>query len=167
MEVITFDDGPTRCEVWKLPDGGWDDWAATVDRFLAHAIRGIAAEYAGGTVEWLELNQWPISGRLIVFPSQDGPGGDRGERVSFELASDHLEAASERIGDTVPEPKQEAAWEALARRVWRRIGECLRDGDAAVELAAARRSFRLRVAGYDYDPGEGPPRLTESGAYLA
>ncbi len=168
MEVSRFTDGPTRCEVWRLPDAGWDHWAATVDRFLAHAIRGsIAAEYAGEPIEWLEVNHWPSSGRLIVFPSSNGPHGDRGERVCFELASAHLEAASRWISCSDLESDQELAWAELAERIWRRIGECLVGGMAARELAAARQEHRLRVAAYDYNPGEGPWRLTESGAFAA
>jgi hypothetical protein len=167
VEVIQFTDGPTNCEVWELPDAGWDDWAGVVDRFLAHAIRGITVAYTGEPVEWLEVNHWQESGRLIVFPSQDGPHGDRGERVCFELSSKHLEAASRRIGEAVPEAEQETAWAALAERVWLRVGECFAGGEAAAALAAARQSHRLRVAGYDYNSGEGPQRLTETGAFAA
>src|SRR5262245_44712841 len=140
MEVIQFTDGPTRYEVWELPDAGWDDWAGVVDRFLAHAIQGIAAEYTNAQAEWLEVNHWQDSGRLIVFPSQDGPHGDRGERVCFELSSKHLEAASRHISKAIQGREQEAAWEVLAERVWRRVGECLVRGEAAAELTAARRS---------------------------
>jgi hypothetical protein len=163
MDIVRFTDGPTRYETWKLPDAGWDDWASTVDQFLAHAIQGITAEYAGLPVEWLEANYWQISGRLIVFPSQDGPYGDRVERVCFELASEHLEVESRRVADSIPDAEQDEAWEALAVAVWGRVGECLTAGDSARELSAARRTHKLRVAGYDYNPGEGPFRLAESG----
>jgi len=97
-------------------------------------------------------------------PSQDGPHGDRGVRVCFELSSGYLEAESQRVSESVPEAEQEEAWEALAARVWRRVGESLAGGAASEELAAARRSHRLRVAAYDYNPGEGPFRLDENGA---
>ena len=40
---------------------------------------------------------------LIVFPSQDGPHGDRGERVCYELSSEHLETASRKIGEALPD----------------------------------------------------------------
>lgn len=163
MEIHRFKDGPTRCETWELPDAGWEDWASNVDRFLAHAIRGIAAEYAGEPVEWLEINYWQSSGRLIVFPSQSGPFGDRGERVCFELSSEHLEGGSRRVGDSVPDSEQDAAWGRLAASVWRCVNQCLTAGEASRELSAARGSHKLRVVGYDYDPGEGPFRLTESG----
>jgi hypothetical protein len=163
MDIVRFTDGLTRCETWKLSDTGWDDWASTVDRFLAHAIRGITAEYTGSPVEWLEINFWQDSGRLIVFPSQEGPSGDRVERVCFELASEHLEVESRRVGNSIPEDEQDEAWEALNVAVWRRVGECLTAGDSSSELSAGRRSHRLRVAGYDYNPGEGSFRLTESG----
>ena len=165
MEVTKFIDGPTRYEVWKVPDAGWGHWAETVDRFLAYAIQGIVAEYAGEPIEWLEVNHWQISGRLIVFPSHDGPGGNRGGRICFELSSAHLEAASRRVSDFVPEAEQDGAWAVLAERVWRRVGECLISGAAAADLVAARRSHHLRMAGYNYTPGEFPPRLTESGAF--
>ena len=167
VEVIRFLDGPTRHEVWKLPDGGWDGWSVTVDPFLAHAIQGIVAECAGSSAEWLEINHWQNSGRLIVFPSDAGPDGDRGERVCFELSSKHLESASRRIGEVLPRPKQEKAWAALSERVWQRVGECLVGGAAAEELATARQTIRLRIAAYDYQPGEGPWRLTEAGVFVA
>src|SRR5262245_1846374 len=167
MEVIRFTDGPTRHEVWELPDAGWKDWAAVVDRFLAHAIRSIAEEYAGEPVEWLEVNHWPHSGRLIVFPSQDGPHGDRGERVCFELSSEHLLAVFQRVSDEAPEADRDWVWIDLSRRVWVRVSECLLGGAAGQELVAARQTHRLRVAGYDYQPGEGLWWLTEDAAIRA
>jgi hypothetical protein len=167
VEVIRFTDGHTRHEVWELPDSGWDDWAATADRFLARAIRGIASEYAGEQVEWLEVNHWPYSGRLIVFPSQDGPHGDRGERVCFELASEHLLTVFRQVKDAAPEADREWVWVELSRRVWVRTSECLLSGAAGRELTAARQLHRLRVAGYDYRPGDGLYWLTEDGAFRA
>jgi hypothetical protein len=164
VKVIRFTDGPTRNEVWELPDAGWDEWAAVADEFLAHAIRGISAEYSREPVEWLEINHWPYSGRLIVFPSQEGPHGDRGERICFELASEHLLTVFRRVTSEVPETDRELVWVDLSRRVWVRVSECLLSGAAGRELATARRSHRLRVAGYDYQPGEGLWRVTEDGA---
>jgi hypothetical protein len=163
LQVVRFTDNGTRYETWELPDAGWADWAAHIDLLMAHAIREIAAEYIGEPVEWLEVNYWQETGRLIVFPSQDGPHGDRAERVCFELSSEHLEAESRRVSQSVPEAEQEGAWEALAARVWHLVSACLTTGEAARELAAARRSHALRVAGYDYNPGEGPFRLAEGG----
>ncbi len=163
MQVVRFTEGGTRHETWELPDVGWADWVAYTDRFLAHALRSIADEYAGDPVEWLEINYRQNSGRLIVFPSRDGPYGDRGERICFELSSEHLEAESRRVSESVPEPEQDASWEALASLVWLRVSECLTSGEAGRELSAARRSHKMRVAGYDYNPGEGPFRLDESG----
>jgi hypothetical protein len=167
VEVVQFTDGTTRCEVWELPETGWDNWATIVDRFLAHAIRGIAAEYADESVTWLEVNHWPYSGRLIVFPSQDGPHGDRKERVCFELASEHLLSVFRRVNAEAAEADREWVWIDLSRQVWSRVSKCLLGGKAALELAAARRSHRLRVAGYDYQPGEGLWWLTEDGAFRA
>jgi hypothetical protein len=164
VEVLRFTDGGTRYETWELPDAGWDAWATHVDRFLAYAIRGIVAQYAGDQVEWLEISYWQNSGRLIVFPSQDGPHGNRVERVCFELSSEHLEAESHRVSESVPGVEQDEASEVLASRVWHRVSECLARGDAEHELANARQSHKMRVAGYDYNPGEGPFRLAESGA---
>ena len=163
MQVVRFTDGGAQHETWDLPDAGWDDWAANVDRFLAHAIRGIQADYVGDPIEWLEINYWQISGRLIVFPSQDGPHGDRGERICFELSSEHLEAETRRVSESMPESEQDGAWEELASRVWRRVSECLTSGEASHELSTARRSHKIRVAAYDYNPGEAPFRLDESG----
>lgn len=164
MQVVKFQDGPTRCETWELPDGGWDDFVAVVDRFLAFAIAGIAAEYGGEAVKWLEVNGWPTSGRLMVFPSHEGPFGNRGERVCFELSSKHLEAACSRIGEALPTSDRDAAWTALGRRVWGRVSECLASGAASQELARARRIHKLRIAGYDYEPGEKLFWLTQEGA---
>jgi len=164
VDLIRFTDDKTRHEIWELLDAGWEDWAAPVDQFLAHAVGSIAAVYAGDSVEWLEINYWRNSGRLIVFPSQDGPFGDRGERVCFELSSKHMEAESPRIGRLVPEAEQDGAMETLASRVWLQVSECLTRGQAARELVAARRSHKLRISGYDDQPGEGPFRLAESRA---
>jgi hypothetical protein len=165
VDVVRFTDDGTSHETWELPDAGWDDWAAQVDRFLAHSIRSIVGEYAGDCIEWLEINYWQNSGRLIVFPSKDGPLGDRGERVCFELSSEHLVSESRWVSESVKEIEQDGAWEGLASRVWHRIGECLVRGEAAHQLATAREFHGMRVAGYDYNPGEGPLRLAESGAF--
>ena len=73
MQVVEYQDGRCHCIVWELPDNGWEDVARQFDSFLAHAIAAIAAGYAADPVEWLEINRWPDSGRLMVFPSQDGP----------------------------------------------------------------------------------------------
>jgi hypothetical protein len=167
VKVIQFTDGPTRNEVWELPDASWDDWAAVADEFLVHSINGIAAEYARASVKWLEINHWPHSGRLIVFPSQDGPSGDRNERVCFELVSEHLLTLFQRVKTEVPEADYEAAWTNLSRCVWLRVSDCLTGGAAARTLATARQSHPLRVAGYDYQPGEGLLWLTEDGALRA
>lgn len=165
MEVIRFIESATRHEIWELADAGWEDWTIVTDRFLAHAIQGITAEYPSDPVEWLEVNHWPISGRLIVFPSDEGPYGDRHERVCFELSSEHLATASRRISKSVSEANQDVAWATLAARVWCRIGECFVGGAAGKELADARRTHQLRIVAYDYQPGEGEFRLTEDGAY--
>jgi hypothetical protein len=164
VQVVKFTDGPTHYETWELPDNGWHDWEMVVDRFLGHAIAAIAEEYVSDSVEWLEINGWPISGRLIVFPSQDGPFGNRGERVCFELSSKHLEVACLRIGEVVPEVEQDAAWADLSRRVWQRVSECLVSGVASQEFAFARQSHRLLIAGFDYEAGEKLCWLTRDGS---
>ena len=166
MNIVRFTDGPTRYETWELPDASWEDFASAVDRFLSHAIRAIAAEYDGSPVEWLEVSYWRVAGRLIVFPSKDGSHRDRVERLCFELASRHLEAESHRINRSFPEDDRDAAWEAQAVAVWRLVGGCFADGNASRELAAARRTHRMRVTGYDYNLGEGPLRLTEDGGFI-
>jgi hypothetical protein len=164
VDVVRFTDGGTSYETWELPDAGWEDWSAKVDHFLAHAIQRIAAEYADDLVEWLEINYWQNSGRLIVFPSRDGPLGDRGERVCFELSSEFLANQSRWVSESVQEPEQDGVWEEFASSVWRRVGESLLGGQSAHQLAVARKLHKMRVAGYDYSPGEGPFRLAESGA---
>src|SRR5262245_7167289 len=99
MQIIEFQDGPCRHVAWELPDSGWDDVARQLDPFLANAIQAINSEYADEPVEWLVINHWPDTGRLIVFPSQDGPNGNRGERICFQLFSIYLENEFLRIGE--------------------------------------------------------------------
>jgi hypothetical protein len=109
----------------------------------------------GDAVEWLEINHWPNSGRLMVFPSQDGPFGNREERLYFELSSEHLEKENRRVGDSLPDGKRDEAWEALNRKVWEQVGNALRIGEASRQLAEAHKEHRFRLAAYDYDFGEG------------
>lgn len=103
--------------------------------------------------------------RLLVFPSQEGPHGDRGERVCFELAGEHILCVFRQVAAEAAETDRECAWIDLSRRVWRWISACLQTGDAGRAFAAARRTHRFRVAGYDYQPGEGLWWLTEDGAF--
>lgn len=124
------------------------------------------AAYPGDSVGWFEVNHWPSSGRLIAFRSEGGPYGERGEKVCFELSSAHLALASRHIGVTGSAAEQERAWGDLSGRAWRRVGECLTAG-AAAELAVARQTLTLRVAGYDFTPGESPWRLTGAGECAA
>jgi len=146
MQVVKYQDGRCRCVCWELPETGWADVARHIDPFLVQAIQAIAAEYADDPVQWLEINYWPASGRLIVFPAQDGPWGHRGERVYFELHSRHLDNDLSRIDDAL---------------VWEQEGECLRNRKASLQLAEARQSHRLRLAAFDYDFGEGLFHLSE------
>ena len=92
---------------------------------------------------------------------------DRGERVCFELASAYLLAEFDRVNDNAPDTDREPAWIDLSRRVWAQVSECLLGRTAGRELIAARRSHRLRVAGYDKNPGEGLWWLAEDGALRA
>lgn len=150
---MSNDESDLACR--RLPDRGWDDVCAQIDTFLADAIRAIAAEYANEPVEWLEINRWPSSGRLIVFPSQQGPDGDRKERICCQLNSDYLENEWTRIGDSSEDGEEDAAWETLGSQVWDRVESCLRSGNAAHALEDARRFHPFRLATYDYDFGEG------------
>jgi hypothetical protein len=161
MQVLESEDGRRRCVHWELPDSGWEDVAQSIDPFLVEAIRAVTAEYAGEAVEWLEINHWPDTGRLMVFPAQDGPYGNRGERVYFELDSGYLENEFRRIADSLPDEEREDAWETLGRTVWRRTGDCLRCGQASRQLAEARKVHRLRLAAFDYCFGEGLFHLSE------
>jgi len=158
-EIINYQDRSCRCTVWNLPDNGWYDVVEHIDPFLAHAIKHIAAEYAPDWFQWLEINHWQDSGRLIVYPSQEGPFGNRGERIYFELSSQHLENESIRIGDawtsgTLSESACDIAWHELKMRVWGSVEYALRFGGAALELAAARQTHPFWLACYDYAPGE-------------
>ena len=74
MKVSHFTDGPTHCEVWQLPDTGWDDWSEILDRFLAHAIRRIAHEYADERVEWLVRGQVTLEVRGHEVLRRHTPG---------------------------------------------------------------------------------------------
>jgi hypothetical protein len=131
------------------------------DRSISkEAIQAIATEYANEPVEWLEINHWPDSGRLIVYPSQQGPHGDRDERICCQLISDYLKAEWTRIGDSIPANEQKNAWALLGKKVWDRVGECLRSGEAAQVLKDTRKFHRFRLATFDYDFGEGLFRLS-------
>jgi len=161
MHVSEYQDRHRRCVHWDLPDRGWEDVARHLDPFLATAIREIAAEYAADPVEWLEINHWPDSGRLMLFPAHDGPYGNRKERVYFELSSDYLQNEFLRISDVVPDREQEREWQALGRKVWGRVGDCLHGGQASRELAEARKVHGLRVSAFDYCFGEGLFHLSD------
>jgi hypothetical protein len=161
MEISEFQDGGTRCFCWKLPHGGWDDLARKLDEYLTSAIGTIIAAYADKPIAWLELNYWPDSGRLIVFPSEDGPFGDRGERVCFQFFSDYMQNEFDRICQLPDENQQDIGWEELATKIWNRVGECLTAGQAHIALSSARATHAMRVAAFDYCAGEGLFRLEE------
>ena len=113
--------------------------------------------------------------QTLASQLSEGTGGEDGLTFkvpewlspSFELASEHLLTVFRRVTSEVPETDREWVWVDLSRRVWVRVSECLLSGAAGRELATARRSHRLRVAGYDYQPGEGLWWLTEDGALQA
>jgi hypothetical protein len=146
---------------WDLPDQGWKDVARRIDPFLASAIRAIAAEYAADPVQWLVINHWADSGRLLVYPAQDGPNGDRGERIFFDFNSDYLENRHSYITEALTGLELQRAWKELAGVVWWRVSDCLRHGKASRQLAEARKVHRLRLAAFDYGFGEGLFYLTE------
>src|SRR5689334_3348264 len=101
MQVTEDQDGRRRCVHWDLPDQGWQEVARRIDPFLASAIQTIAVEYPDDPVRWLVINLWADSGRLLVYPAQDGPNGNRGERIYFALHSDYLENRHNRITETL------------------------------------------------------------------
>lgn len=161
MQIIEYQDGHCRCINWELPDTGWENVANFIDLFMDQALCTILAEYREERVEWLEINHWPISGRLMVFPSQDGPGGNREERLYFELYSQHLQHEFNRISDSLPEEERDRALKELCLKVWQRIGDSLRNGQASQQWTEARKVHRLRLAALDHNFGEGPIRLSE------
>jgi hypothetical protein len=161
MKIVEYQNGRCRCIVWELPDCGWEDVAGRLDPFLAHAILSIAAEYATEPVKWLEVNHWPDTGRLMVFPSQDGPNGNRGERIYFEFRSNCLENEFLRIGMLGTQAGRSSAWEEMENRTWHRVGDCLTKGHAARQLAKARKIHRFRIAAFDFCFGEGLFHLPE------
>jgi hypothetical protein len=161
MQVTEQQEGRCRNVYWSLPDQGWEDLACQIDSFLASAIQAIAKEYAADPVEWLVINHWPDSGRLIVYPAQDGPCGNRGERIYLQIRSSYLEDEFRRITETLTDSQVNLALGELADKVWERVGECLRHGQASRHLAEARKVHWFRLAMFDYNFGESPFRLTE------
>jgi hypothetical protein len=160
MKIIEQQEGHCRNVYWELPDQGWGDVARQVDSFLAAAIQAIAREYAADPAAWLVINHWPSSGRLIVYPVH-GPHGNREERIHFEFCSFYLANEFRRITETLPDDQVNQALNELGDKVWGRVGECLRYGQASRQLAEARKTHRFCLAMFDYCFGEGPFRLTE------
>lgn len=154
MEIIEFPVGSGRCICWCLPNRGWDDFSRTLDDYLAQCFRSIAAAYPDKPVAWVVLNYWPDSGRLIVFPSDLGAFGDRNERVCFQLCSDHLEMEFDRTCELADE-QAELEWDELEKKMWNCVDECLKSGNAQHVLSFTRFSHPMRLAAFDYDPGEG------------
>jgi hypothetical protein len=161
MQITEDQNEWCRSVYWDLPDQGWEDLVRHIDPFLASAIQTVTAEYAKDPVEWLEINHWPDSGAIIVFPAHDGPYGNRGERICFTLSSNYLENEFLRIGEITSVHQQEAAWKELGEKVWGRIGDCLRHGQASRELAEARKVHPFRLAAFDFDFPEGLFHLTD------
>jgi hypothetical protein len=161
MEITSSTDGNLRQISWDLPDQGWEDVAGELDRFLAAAIQGIAEEYAAEPVAWLEINHWGDSGRLIVFPAQDGPYGNRDERILYDLNSAYLETEFARIAKSLTGNERLLAWKELEDKVWERVRESLCHGEASRSLADARRVYRFRLAAFDYTFEEGRFRLAD------
>jgi hypothetical protein len=154
MEITEFHDGGTKCPCWRLPNLGWDDVSDKLDTYLSECFRTIAAAYTDKPVAWIELNYWPDTGRFIVFPSDDGPFGDRNEKVCFQLFSDYLQQEFDRICE-LPDEQRQAEWDALGQKLWNRVGDCLKDGEAQAALSSARLSHPMKIAAFDYDAGEG------------
>lgn len=161
MQVFEQQEGGCRRVYWKLPDQGWEDVAGQIDPYLASAIQGIAKEYAPDPVEWLVINHWPDSGRLLVYPAQDGPYGNRGERIYFEISSGYLRNEFARISDLPTDNDVQRELKTLEDTVWGRVGECLRQGQASRRLAEARKIHRFYLAIFNYCFPEGLLRLTE------
>jgi len=160
MEITEFQDGQVRCPCWRLPNRGWDDLSQRLDDYLAECFRSIVAAYTDKVVAWVELNYWPDTGRLIVFPSDDGPFGDRNERVCFQLFSDHLQQEFDRICE-LPDEQRQDKWDRLGQKLWNRVGDSLREGKAQHALASARLSHPMKLAAFDYTAGEGLFHLPE------
>jgi len=142
----------------RLLDLGWEDVSRRLDTFLAGAIRAIMNRCGDKPPNWLEINRWPDSGRLLVFPSPGGPGGDEDDRISCQLTSDYLEHEFLRIAD-LPDPQP--AWDALGKKVWDRVADSLNHGEASRAIADVPLARPLRLAAYDYNFGEGLFRLPE------
>jgi hypothetical protein len=152
MEITQFQDGGVRCPCWQLPNLGWEDLSDKLDDYLFECFRSIAAAYPDKPVEWVELNYWPDTGRLIVYSSDDP--FDRTERVCFQLFSDYLQQEFDRICE-MPDEQRQAEWDALGQKLWDRIGECLTNGQAHRTLLSARVAHPMKIAAFDYTPGEG------------
>jgi len=154
MEISEFDGDGTKCRCWRLPNLGWRNLSDKLDDYLSECVRSIAAAYPDKHVAWVELNYRPDTGRLIVFPSDDGPFGDRNERVCFQLVSDHLQQEFGQICQ-LPDEQRQGEWDALGQKLWDRVGDCLKTGQAQRALANARLSHPMKIAAFDYDAGEG------------
>jgi hypothetical protein len=154
MEITEFQDGRKRCPCWELPNLGWEDLSTKLDAYLSEAIAAIADAYTDLPAAWIQLNYWADSGRLIVYPSDDGPFGNRTERVCFQLFSDYLQHEFDRVCE-LPGPKRQVEWNALGNKLWSRVGECLKNGRARRALSIARASHPMKLAAFDYDAGEG------------
>src|SRR5947209_3799910 len=112
MEITEFQDGNVRCPCWCFPDEGWDELCRKLDDFLCEAILAVSAAYQVKPAAWLEVNHWPDSGRLIVYPSDNGPFGGRNETICFQLFSDFLQHEFDRICE-LPEYAKQPEWDAL------------------------------------------------------
>lgn len=158
MEITEFQDGSMRCVCWQLPNHGWNDVAEKLDDFLAECFLTIEARYPDKPVTWVELNFRPDGGRLIVFPSDEGPFGDRNERICYQLFSDHLQQQFDQTCGAEDELKQ-AEWDGIEKKLWDRVGECLTAGKAHNAISLMRATHPMKIAGFNYNAGEGLFRL--------
>lgn len=155
-------DGPVRLEIWHLPQIGWDDWAAGVDRFLAHAISTLHARSGNPQIEEIHLNLWPDGGRLIVFvsapvDSRDPPGAGYLEMDADYVAETYADFGTRLDAANAQDPEHHPialAWEQWERQLWSRIGECLSSGRASTALCELGQKAPVRIRATNWSEDE-------------
>ena len=80
MEVIRFTDGPTRCEVWELPDAGW-----------------IRVHVVNGGQDPVTIHQVAIDDAIWAFSIHPGPTIDRLGRATIEIPYPWVEGETHEV----------------------------------------------------------------------
>lgn len=126
--------------------------------FISTAIDDMVKEYQDPRIEWLEImTDGPVVAAdgdyqaVNVTPTVDGPFGDGETRLTYRLYSKLLrdELNADLTSDVEPD------YDAVDRRFWRIVEECLTSERSYIALTKARTIHAMRLAAYAYDPREG------------